>query len=90
MSSTADVLAIVLFVFFAVGVAVGIVTVIALSARRADKADRQSGRRPSLARTPAISMTTSQRRSLRGGRAATTTDLRAGRGLSLGGSKLSM
>ena len=47
MSPTADVMAIVLFVFFAVGVAVGIVTVIALSARRADKTDRW--RRPSAA-----------------------------------------
>ena len=42
MSATADVMAIVLFVFFAVGVAVGIVIVIALSARRADKAGRWS------------------------------------------------
>jgi hypothetical protein len=45
MSATADVLAIVMFVFFAVGVAVGIVIVIAFSAQRADKADRQH-RRP--------------------------------------------
>ncbi len=38
--SAADVTAPVFGVFFAVGVAVGTVTVIALSARRADKADR--------------------------------------------------
>ena len=44
MSVTADVMAIVLFVFFAVGVAVGVVVVIALSARRADQADRWSRR----------------------------------------------
>jgi hypothetical protein len=45
MSAAADVLAIVLFIFFAVGVAVGVVIVIALSARRADKAGRRD-RRP--------------------------------------------
>jgi Flp pilus assembly protein protease CpaA len=44
MSVTADVMAIVLFIFFAVGVAVGVVVVIALSARRADQADRWSRR----------------------------------------------
>ena len=44
MSVTADVMAIVLFVFFAVGVAVGVVVVIALSARRADQAYRWSRR----------------------------------------------
>ena len=44
MSATADVMAIVLFAFFAVGVAVGVVVVIALSARRADQADRWSRR----------------------------------------------
>jgi hypothetical protein len=44
VSVTADVMAIVLFVFFAVGVAVGVVVVIALSARRADQADRWSRR----------------------------------------------
>jgi MFS superfamily sulfate permease-like transporter len=42
MSVTADVMAVVLFLFFAVGVAVGVVVVIALSARRADQADRWS------------------------------------------------
>jgi hypothetical protein len=42
MSVTADVMAVVLFLFFAVGVAVGVVVVIALSARRADKAGRWS------------------------------------------------
>jgi len=45
-------MAIVLFVFFAVGVAVGIVTVIALSARRADKADRRPRQRPAPAADP--------------------------------------
>ena len=50
MSGTADVMAIVLFVFFAVGVAVGVVVVIALSARRADQADRWSRRQG----TPAV------------------------------------
>ena len=45
MSATADVMAVVLFVFFAVGVAVGVVVVIALSARRVDRADRWN-RRP--------------------------------------------
>jgi hypothetical protein len=45
MSVTADVMAVVLFLFFAVGVAVGVVVVIALSARRADQADRWSPRR---------------------------------------------
>ena len=44
MSATADVMAVVLFVFFAVGVAVGVVVVIALSARRADQAYRWSRR----------------------------------------------
>jgi hypothetical protein len=44
MSAAADVMAAVLFVFFGVGVAVGIVVVIALSAHRADKADRWSSR----------------------------------------------
>src|ERR1019366_2025433 len=49
MSSTAGVLAVVLFVFFVVGVAVGIVVVIALSARRADNAERwnRRGKTPS-------------------------------------------
>ena len=51
MSPTADVMAIVLFVFFAVGVAVGVVVVIALSARRVDTANRRN-RRP---RTPDLS-----------------------------------
>ena len=50
MSVTADVMAIVLFVFFAVGVAVGVLVVIALSARRADKAVRWRRRRG----TPAV------------------------------------
>ncbi len=45
MSGAAAVVAVVLFVFFLVGVAVGIVIVIAMSARRADKAVR-------LARVP--------------------------------------
>jgi hypothetical protein len=44
MSVTADVMAVVLFLFFAVGVAVGVVVVIALSARRADQVDRWSRR----------------------------------------------
>jgi hypothetical protein len=45
-------MAIVLFAFFAVGVAVGVVVVIALSARRADQADRWSRReRPPAARS---------------------------------------
>ena len=43
--SAAAVMAIVLFLFFLVGVATGIVVVIALSARRAHKADRRD-RRP--------------------------------------------
>ena len=42
MSAAADVMAGVMFAFFLVGVAVGVVVVIALSARRADKAARQS------------------------------------------------
>jgi cytochrome c biogenesis protein CcdA len=50
VSVTADVMAVVLFLFFAVGVAVGVVVVIALSARRADKADRWSRRQD----TPAV------------------------------------
>ena len=45
MSVTADVMAVVLFLFFTVGVAVGVVVVIALSARRADQAERWSRRR---------------------------------------------
>jgi len=40
MSGTADVLAVVLLVFFLIGVGVGIVAVIAMSARRVDIADR--------------------------------------------------
>ncbi|HEX2821516.1 MAG TPA: hypothetical protein VHO07_15295 [Streptosporangiaceae bacterium] len=43
MSATADVMA-VLLAFFGVGVAVGIVVVVALSAHRGDKADRWSRR----------------------------------------------
>jgi hypothetical protein len=41
MSLAAGVIAIVLFVFFLVGVAVGVIVVFALSARRADKAEHQ-------------------------------------------------
>ena len=48
MSNAAAVMAIVMFVFFLAGVGVGIIVVIALSARRADKADRWNRR----ARTP--------------------------------------
>jgi hypothetical protein len=41
MSLAAGVIAIVLVVFFLVGVAVGVIVVFALSARRADKAERE-------------------------------------------------
>jgi hypothetical protein len=41
MSAAADVMAAIMFAFFLVGVTVGIVVVIALAARRADKAARQ-------------------------------------------------
>jgi hypothetical protein len=52
VSVTADVMAVVLFLFFAVGVAVGVVVVIALSARRADQVDRWSRRQgPPAARS---------------------------------------
>ena len=44
MSVTSDGMAVVLFLFFTVGVAVGVVVVIALSARRADQVDRWSRR----------------------------------------------
>ena len=40
--SGAAVMAIVLFVFFLVGVGVGVVAVVALSARRADREDRRN------------------------------------------------
>lgn len=49
MSAAADVMAVIMFVFFLVGVMVGIVVVVALSACRADKAYRQN-RRAALAR----------------------------------------
>ncbi|GEM_PF-4113622 len=49
MSGAADVMAIIMFAFFLAGVATGFVLVVALSARRADRADRQS-RRAALAR----------------------------------------
>lgn len=41
--SAAAVMAIILFAFFLVGVAVGVLVVIAMSARRADKAARRIG-----------------------------------------------
>jgi hypothetical protein len=40
MSGTAEVLAVVLLVFFLIGAGVGVVVVIAMSARRVDTADR--------------------------------------------------
>ena len=49
MSAAADLMAVIMFVFFLVGVAVGIVIVIAVSARRAHKAHRQH-RRAALSR----------------------------------------
>jgi hypothetical protein len=41
MSGTADALAVVLLVFFLIGAGVGVVVVIAMSARRVDTADRR-------------------------------------------------
>jgi hypothetical protein len=46
MSGGAVVMAVVLFIFFAIGITVGFVVVIALSARRADRAERQNRRTP--------------------------------------------
>jgi hypothetical protein len=46
MSGAAVVMAIVLFIFFAVGITVGFILVIAVSARRADRAERQNRRTP--------------------------------------------
>jgi hypothetical protein len=46
MSGGAVAMVIVLFIFFAIGITVGFVVVIALSARRADTAERQNHRTP--------------------------------------------
>jgi len=53
--SAADVMAIILFAFFLVGVAVGVIVVIASSARRAHKAARRIGpATPPLSRRPYV------------------------------------
>jgi hypothetical protein len=51
MSAAADVMAIIMFVFFLAGVGTGFILVVALSARRADRAGRRDRRAALASRT---------------------------------------